>query len=392
MKKVALGSIILIFSLNAGLVWAGSSQNLVTLGELIYKDKNLSAEKNQSCQTCHHPSAGYADPVNLDNPIEFPVSAGSVTDPAVLYGGRNAPSSAYAGFSPIFHLDKARGGYVGGMFWDGRATGDRLGDPLAEQALGPFKNPLEMAMTKDEVVNAVEVSSYSALFQRVFPGTNFDDIDGTYDNIGRAIAAFERSAAVTQFNSKFDQFWEECQRRKIDISSINADTDLTSLPAGILTVTQLKGLALFNDVNKGNCAACHATKNHTDDDGTIYPPLFTEYTYENIGIPTNWRVYDLYIGAPPDLGLGGREDLNDENQYGKFKVPTLRNVERTAPYGHNGYFLGLKEVVDFFNTGDSEEPEVPETVNETEGIGELGLTNDEVWQIVAFLKALTDQK
>ena len=90
---------------------------LEQLGGLIYRDTNLSLNYNQSCMTCHHPAAGFADPVNRRNPVEFPVSQGSDPD---LYGGRNAPSSAYAGYSPIFGWNDDMGGYVGGMFWDGR--------------------------------------------------------------------------------------------------------------------------------------------------------------------------------------------------------------------------------------------------------------------------------
>jgi cytochrome c peroxidase len=157
----------------------------------------------------------------------------------------------------------------------------------------------------------------------------------------------------------------------------------------------LRGLALFNDAGKGNCAACHPTTNYIDTDATVHPPLFTDYTYDNLGIPTNSRVYELAGGAPPDLGLGGRTDIADPNEYGKFKVPTLRNAAKTAPYGHNGYFPTLAEIVTFHNTRDGvpsawEVPEVPETVNHQE-TGNLGLTRIEELQIVAFLMTLTDQ-
>lgn len=392
MKKAACGFLILIFTLFAGLAWAGQQEDLESLGGLLYKDKNLSLNKNQSCQTCHHPSAGFEDPVNADDPISFPVSAGS--DPT-LYGGRNAPTSAYAGFSPVFSWDKSigdAGGYVGGMFWDGRATGETLGDPLAEQALGPFTNSVEMAMEDHKaVVDAVSVSSYSDLFLKVFPETDFSDIERTYNNIGRAIAAFERSDSVTRFTSKFDQFWKACQKAGVEVSEINASTDLSKLPKGILTITQLQGLALFNE--KAGCAACHSTTNHIDQAGNIYPPLFTNYTYDNIGLPVNDRLYVLAGGAAPDLGLGGRDDVLDTEQYGKFKVPTLRNVNKSAPYGHNGYFPTLKDMVNFLNTRDIAEwddPDVSETVNTTD-LGNLNLSRDEEWQIVVFLNSLTDQ-
>ena len=394
MRKVFFGAMSLVLTLFAGSAFAVLQQDIEKLGGLLYKDTNLSLNKNQSCMTCHHPSAGFADPQNRRDPIGLPVSDGS--DPT-LFGGRNAPSAAYAGFSPVFAWDDAVG-YVGGMFWDGRATGENLGDPLAEQALGPFLNPVEMGMTKESVVAAVAASNYSRLFVKVFPGTVFTDVEGTYTHIGRAIAAFERSIAVTRFNSTFDKFWAACEQNGIDVSLINTETDLTTLPAGILTDTQLKGLALFNDANKGNCAACHPTTNYIDAQGKVYPPLFTDYTYDNLGIPTNPRVYELAGGKPPDYGLGAREDIAAEypngEQLGKFKVPTLRNVAQSAPYGHNGYFPALSEIVHFYNTrdtGDWAAPEVPTTVNKVDDLGNLGLTRQEEWQIVAFLRSLTDQ-
>jgi len=338
--------------------------------------------------TCHHPSAGFADPENRKNPIDFPVSDGS--DPT-LFGGRNAPTAGYAGFSPVFGWNDAIGGYMGGMFWDGRATGDTLGDPLAEQAQGPFTNPVEMALPDAAtVVERVAAAKYANLFLKVFPGTDFNDVQGTFDDIAYAIAAFERSSAVTKFGSRFDQFWAACQKMGIDVSTIDTITDLATLPQDILTAAQLKGLALFNDPAKGNCAACHITTDYIDAAGNAFPPLFTDFTYDNLGIPTNKRVYDLAGGTPPDLGLGGR--LAEPAENGKFKVPTLRNAARTAPYGHNGYFPSLKEIVNFYNTRDVaawDAPEVPENVNVDE-LGNLGLTRREEWAIVAFMKSLTD--
>lgn len=392
MSKTTLSAIALVLVLFTSLAWAVVPTPIESLGDFLYKDKNLSLNQNQSCKTCHHPSAGFADPENLADPIDFPVSAGS--DPS-LFGGRNAPSAAYAGFSPIFGWDDSLGGYVGGMFWDGRATGETLGDPLAEQALGPFLNPVEMAMPDAAaVVEVVSSSKYVDVFLEVFPDTDFSDVQGTYDNIGRAIAAFERSKVVTRFNSKFDQFRKACLQRGLDVSLIDTTTHLATLPQGILTSTQLQGLALFNDAGKGNCASCHPTNDNIDADRTVYPPLFTNYSYDNLGIPTNWRLYELAGGSPPDNGLGDRDIENAAAEVGKFKVPTLRNVAKSAPYGHNGYFPVLSEIVHFKNTrgdGTWEEPEVSVNMNTIE-IGDLGLTRQEEWQIVSFLGTLTDQK
>jgi cytochrome c peroxidase len=365
----------------AGMSAADALTPLEKLGGLIYRDENLSANYNQSCMTCHHPAAGFADPANRRDPVSFPVSAGS--DPN-LFGGRNAPSAAYAGFSPI--LGNASGVWQGGMFWDGRATGKTLRDPLAEQAQGPFQNPVEMGLTPATVVQRVAASAYANLFLQVYPDTDFTNVDVTYAKIARAIAAFERSSAVTKFTSKFDKFWAECRKRGINVGTITQMTP--DLPQGILTTRQLQGLVLFND--KANCSTCHLTSNHVVE-GKVYPPLFTDYTYDNLGIPTNPRVYVLAGGYPPDLGLG--PIVKDKSQNGKFKVPTLRNVAKSPPYGHNGYFPTLLEIVQFCNTRDSGSwapPEYAATVNTTE-LGDLGLSPTEESSLVVFMQALTDE-
>jgi cytochrome c peroxidase len=160
-----------------------------------------------------------------------------------------------------------------------------------------------------------------------------------------------------------------------------------------LSAREKRGLALFNDPSKGNCAACHPS---TGVDGT--PPLFTDFTYDNLGVPKNPR-NGFYRMAPQynpagaawvDHGLGGVLGLASED--GKFKVPTLRNIALTAPYMHNGYFTDLRSVVNFYNTRDVAPwpaPEVADTVNHEE-LGNLGLNEQEVEDLVAFLYTLSD--
>lgn len=388
MKKMIICSTVLLFAFSLSIGSAFGLTDIEMLGKKIYMDENLSLYNNQSCKTCHHPGAGFADMENRKDPYNSVVSTGS---DGFSVGGRNAPTAAYAGFSPVFHWDDTIGGYVGGMFWDGRATGDTLQDSLAEQAQGPPLNPVEMAMPDaDAVVAAVAASNYARLFMEVFPETDFSDVDGTYDNIARAIAAYERSAEVTQFSSRFDQFWRKCKKMGIYVSTINTTTDLESLPRGILSERELEGLALFNDPYKGNCAACHLTTDYVDANGVVYPPLFMDFTYDNLGIPKSEN--PLIADNPVDYGLGGRDDIDDELQLGKFKVPTLRIIAKTPPYGHNGYFATLEDIVRFYNTRDIAEwapPEVPENVN-TEELGDLGLTPYEERSIVVFMRSLTD--
>ncbi|HLP18939.1 MAG TPA: hypothetical protein VK174_01485, partial [Chitinophagales bacterium] len=153
-----------------------------------------------------------------------------------------------------------------------------------------------------------------------------------------------------------------------------------------LTEAEEHGLKIFNDTAKGNCAACHPS---TPDPYTGLV-LFTDYTYDNLGVPVNPRVKDLDKKYKPDLGLGAI--VKQASQNGKFKVPTLRNVAVTAPYFHNGVFKTLEEVMDFYNDRDSGrfgEPEVKENVN-TDELGNLKLSKQEMDDVVAFMKTLTD--
>jgi cytochrome c peroxidase len=347
------------------------------LGKDLFSDKNLSFNGAQSCKSCHHPRVAFIDPSNAHNPIKNVVSIGA---DGFSEGGRNAPTAAYSGFSPILQQD-ADGTWFGGMFWDGRATGSRLGDPIAEQALGPFLNPVEMAMpSKAAVVEAVQASEYAWRFLAVFGPNAFDDVDEAYDNIGRAIAVYERSGELVKFSSKFDEFYEACQVAGIDVSAIDA-SNVGAVPQGILNCYELNGLVLYN--TKAMCAACHPT---AQDPNALYP-MFTDFTYDNLGIPVN----PLLAANPIDYGLGGF--LGDPAENGKFKVSTLRNIQKTPPYGHNGFFPTLKSIVHFYNTRDMGSwppPEVPENVNSDE-LGNLGLTDLEEDYIVAFLKALSDR-
>lgn len=439
---------------------AGKSNDLVMLGAAIYKDPKLSLNENQSCMTCHHPSAGFADPLNSRFPFMLPVSKGSIP---TLFGGRNAPTAAYAGFSPIFHHDGEL--FVGGLFWDGRATGrgditatgelgaGPTGDPLADQAKGPFGNPVEMALTLDNtgtfteeaVVVIIQNSNYASLFRRVFGPNAFADTMTAYNNASLAIAAFERSQALNKFNSKFDQFVKE---QGGDVSSfgvreVDGFRTYVGPPPGFkskyFSYDEADGLAIFNadsytqaelmpaGPNGGQCYLCHLTENHVVDaedpnrpaNGPapgVYNPLLTDFTFDNLGLPVNPRIAELAGPQPVDVGLGGQvvqlehacptcNDLDAEK--GKFKVSSLRDLSSTAPYGHNGYFATIYGIVHFYNTRDAlptcsgKKPQVvglncwpaaeyPETVNDGE-LGNLGLTLQQELKLVKFLKTLDDK-
>ena len=326
---------------------------LAELGEAIFTDTNLSNPAGQSCESCHTPSAGFADP---DSGI--PTSEGAI---AGIFGSRNSPTAAYAQHIPALS-PRVNGGFVGGLFWDGRV------DTLEAQAGGPFLNPLEMNNADEqEVVLKLSQAEYAASFEAIFGAGVFNDVELAYQSMTEAIAEFERTDAFSPFSSKFDAVLT------------GADT---------FTEQEQNGFNLF--VGQAQCTRCHVIDRN--------PTLFTNFRYFNIGVPANPDSPFLNLDSTLnpdgqafiDLGLGAV--VNDDAENGKFRVPTLRNVGITAPYMHNGVFNTLQEVVDFYNTRDVNNivPELDENVNNGGNIGNLGLTDNEVQDIVAFLHTLSD--
>ncbi|HOW71131.1 MAG TPA: cytochrome c peroxidase [Phycisphaerae bacterium] len=360
---------------------------LAPLGKLLFFDKNLSTPPGQSCAACHAPEVGFTGP-DSDINLKTAVYPGAVH---TRFGNRKPPSAAYGGPSPVMYHDESEGLWIGGMFWDGRATGWTLGDPLAEQAQGPFLNALEQNNPNAKLVcSKVAKSAYAGLFKELWGAGSLDwkkDIDGTYERIARSIAAYERSAEVNRFSSKYDYYLKG---------------------QATLTEQEAWGRELFE--GKGMCSACHISAPGPNGE----PPLFTDFTYDNLGIPKNPDnpFYTMPRKWNPegkkwvDPGLGGFLKGAGygpevyEPEWGKHKVPTLRNVDlRPYPefvkaFGHNGYFKSLEEITHFYNTRDVEseswpDPEVKDTINKDE-LGNLGLTAEEEAAIVAFMKTLSD--
>jgi cytochrome c peroxidase len=381
------------------------------LGKAIFFDK-ISQPDWMSCSVCHGPAVGWTGPIPGIN------QKGAVYRGAIprRFGNRKPPSAAYATLSPILHYDAGDETFVGGNFWDGRATGEDLGNPAADQARGPFLNPVEQHnYDKAAVCEQVAASKYAYLYVSAFDASidcSAAGVDTTYDNIARSIADYEGSSEVNQFSSKYDAYLAGKAQ---------------------LTRQEREGLELFEAEDKGNCAACHPS----EPGPYSAHPLFTDFTYDNLGVPRNpdnpfYDMDTVYLddGVTPinplgkswvDLGLGGFLATRAEwsgmaaDNEGKQKVPTLRNVAKAhgnntpKSYTHNGYFKSLKAVVHFYNTRDVKpqcpdafttekdaramdcwpEAEVPQTVNHDE-LGNLGLTPDEEDAIVAFLRTLSD--
>ena len=353
----------------------GDKSDKILLGKSLFMDGNLSEPVGQACVSCHSFGAGFADPDKGE-------ATSRGVDPT-RFGNRNTPMAAYAKFIPEFHFEKGTDGedglYVGGQFLDGRES------TLEDQATKPFFNKLEMNNPDEEtLIKKVRESAYADLFKKVYGEKSLDEPKKALDHIGNAIAAFERTDVFSPFTSKFDYVQDGKAK---------------------FTEQEQRGFDLFKDEEKAKCSACHPVE-AADGKGKAQ---FTDFTYDNLGGPRNlvspFNTIDSKLNPDGigfrDNGLGSGDNkavAKDKlaEQKGKFRVPSLRNVAITAPYTHNGVFKTLKEVTDFYNTRDviggagyTRTPEVAENVN-TEELGDLKLTAQDVLDIVAFMETLTD--
>jgi cytochrome c peroxidase len=412
MKKPLILAAVMALAPAVMLLGQGQAQTDLTpqqmLGEFLYFDENLSTPTGQSCASCHDPGFGFVDPDS-----DLPVSQGVL--PKNRFGNRNSPSSAYAMYAPIRYFDEDEGLWIGGQFWDSRATGEVLGDPLADQALGPFLNVLEMNNpSKLIVIEKVLRSEYADLFEQVCGpvAPNEASVNAAYDCVALSIGVFERTELFAQFSSKYDAYLKACLDLGGDMNECATGVGDAAVDAGaeILAANEWNGLQLFMDENSAKCVLCHVADWTAEEDYALpvvvpswapegdVPPVFTDFTYDNLGAPKNPDnpFYDLPKKFNPDgqdfvdIGLGG---VVGEEELGKSKVMSLRNIGVTAPYLHNGVFDTLEEVVHFYNTRDVDPswppPEVSANVN-TEELGDLGLTTAEEEDVAAFMRTLTD--
>lgn len=285
----------------------------ISLGEKIFADPGLSASGNLACATCHDPAHAHAQPNDL--PVQFGGAARDVP------GFRAVPSLRYLAFTPKFSIDD-EGTPSGGFNRDGRA-----GD-LMVQAVRPLFAPHEMANANvAELVGRLGSAPYAAEFRRVFGDRVLDDPEATLRAVTFALAQYQKSdPEFRPFDSKYDYFLRGAVR---------------------LEPAELRGLALFNRGDKGNCAACHPSGRGADGS----PPLFTDFTYDNLGVPRNAAIPATADADYRDLGLCGpdRVDLADQRDLcGAFKVPTLRNVATRHVFFHNARFSTLAEALRFY--------------------------------------------
>lgn len=342
------------------------------LGRRLFFDPGLSASGRQSCASCHAPAHGYNPPngrtlqpggahlgqvgfrpplslayLYRQQPFSIGPDAGEVEAPVNLNtlasaASQTARARKSAGTTPASVPMVP----MGGLFWDGRASS------FQRQALGPLLNPVEMANSSiGQIAAKLAASPYHGQFQQLFGAGILKQPDQLVSEAMFAISRFEtEDASFHLFNSKYDA-WLQGKAR--------------------LSAAEVRGLALFDDPQKGNCAACHLSKVTPD----RLPPLFTDTQYEALGVPRNPA---LPMNKDPhfhDLGLCGpfRKDLAKQTQYcGMFITPTLRNVDRRQVFFHNGVYHTLKQVLDFYNLRSV----VPQTIYPVSAGGAVALYND----------------
>jgi len=311
----------------------------VELGRKLYFDKRLSVDNTVSCATCHDPKFAFTDGKKVSEGVKG------------QKGARNAPTVLNAMFFEE-------------QFWDGRAK------TLEEQAKQPIINPIEMGMPDhDAVVKKLKgIPEYVDAFKKVFGG------EITIDRIAQAIAAFERTLLTG--NSPFDRF-------------IAGDQNAISESAK-------RGWQLFQ--GKARCITCHEFNRSN--------PFFTDNKYHNIGVAMNQEGFAELARKAELLVKEGKLDqrkldelaLNpayselgrflvtfNPKDIGAFKTPTLRDVELTAPYMHDGSEATLLDVIEFYNRGGNENP------NLSGEMRPLNLTDQEKQDLVEFLKSLTGE-
>ena len=351
------------------------------LGEKIFKDISLSGSGQQACISCHAPETGHAGALNGK-----PSEPGGVM--MELEGGRTAPGLRYLASNKSFNFDK-EGTPNGGFFWDGRATS------LMDQAGKPFFNPKEMANASvEDLIARLARTSYAAEFQKEFGADIFKSPAEALQRVQLALQAYQlEDTDFRPYTSKYDEFLRG---------------------RAALSEQELRGLALFNAKDKGNCAACHPSAKGAD--GSF--PLFTDFSYDALGVPRNTALTQNADPAFFDLGLCARDGgdlLARQDLCGAFKVPSLRNVAQRKAYFHNGRFSSLREVVSFYVQRDiypekwyprladgsidkfnDLPPALRGNVNTSEGPynrkpGDApALSESEIDDVVAFLRTLSD--
>jgi len=308
-----------------------SAADLAALGKLIFFDPSLSASGRLSCASCHSPAHAYGPPdgraVQLGGPGLSLQGARAV--PSLRYTLNRTPvwSKEYVS-SAADRILEGNEPPAGGFGWDGRFK------TLRDQAVFPLLAPNEMANSSpSDVAAELQRAAYAGYFRKLFGARVFDDPPAAYAWALRALERFELDdPSFHPFTSKFDGFLEGTAK---------------------LSAQELRGLALFNDPRRGNCAACHLDAKGADGSH----PIFTDYQFEALGVPRNPEIRANASLGYFDEGLCGplRTDQARQAAYcGMFKTPTLRNVAIRRTFFHNGRFHSLKDALRFYVRRDTD--------------------------------------
>ncbi len=358
------------------------------VGQKMFFDKTLSGSGKLACSSCHDPDHAYA-PANA-----LAVQAGGKS--MNRSGTRAVPSIRYKEYVPPYAdlLDNPDGisapGPGGGFTQDGRAS------DLAEQAKIPLLDANEMANEDGaHVVHTIAQSDYAELFRQAFGADIFSDSDNAFQKAVQALQAFQlEDYSFHPYSSKFDLY----AANKI---------------GGALTDAERRGFAVFMNPQKGNCFACHYSGAGLN--GSV--AMFTDYSYEAIGVPRNSSIAVNRNSKYYDLGICNRSDhaaAQSKRFCGMFKTPTLRNVATRQVFFHNGQIKSLREAIEFYNTRDTHPerwyPKVNGVVQKFDDLpppyrgnldkqgpldgralgSEPPLTAQDVDDLIAFLNTLTD--
>ncbi len=353
------------------------------LGKRIFFDARLSEPAGLSCAGCHDPKQAFSS----DRGAGRGVAVGSRPG---HFGTRNVPSLLYARYSPPLYLFMDDDATVpeprGGLFADGRV------DTLAALPASPLTHPLEMG-NRDEaaVVRKLAKADYADDLKRQYGADVFADRKRAMVALGSALESYLQSEELSPFTSRYDDYIRG---------------------QGKLSEQELRGLALFRNVDKGNCASCHGFSPTSRDPARS---LFTDYAYESVAVPRNPRIPANRDPKHFDLGLcetsRTKHWVNPDQWCGYFRTPSLRNVAVRRHYMHNAEFDDLKKVVTYSVTRGTDPwrwypkgklfDDVPAqyhgnlNINSTpynrrEGM-QPTMNEAEIDDVVAFLKTLTDK-
>jgi cytochrome c peroxidase len=370
-------------------VSAGGNQSELTvaLGRKIFFDPSLSRSGRMSCATCHNPAHAYGPPNGLAVQLGGPEldRQGARAVPSLRYVLNRTPlwNKKYID-NPAERLLEGDEAPVGGFGWDGRFR------TLHEQATFPLLAPNEMANADAaEVVSKLKRAPYAGEFRRAFGAQIFDDPAEAY---AQALFCLERFQLEDQsfhpYTSKFDDYLDGKAQ---------------------LSEQEQRGMALFDDPRRGNCASCHLDRKGANGSH----PLFTDYQYEALGVPRNREIAANAAQGYFDMGLCGplRTDQSGQSKFcGLFKTPTLRNVATRGAFFHNGRFHTLKDALRFYVRRDTEPAtwypfrkfdDLPPAYRSNVDVIDLPLTrkqgeapvwnDDEIDDVIAFLKTLSDR-